>query len=204
MIHKSERPGLNSPSLSLRAINLANSSNATFAGSHSAAVDPQPTPYIVSSLVKRLSRSHAMMWSTSLLISSGVRAAWVTISMRLHVHSAVDVQHRSGDVAGLFTCQESDRGGHIFGASKSLQRNVADHLVLHFLRQDRRHIGFDKSRRDGVHGYVAASHLLRQRFRPSDQSSLRRDIIRLTCIPGLAHHRRNINDASPPRFHHML
>ena len=47
-------------------------------------------------------------------------------------------------------------------------------------------------------------HLLRQRFRQSDQAGLRRHIVRLARIARLAHHRRNIDDAAPALLHHAL
>ena len=98
----------------------------------------------------------------------------------------------TGDVASLFARQKSHRRGDVLRPVRCASAECGPASSPSTPPTAVRHVGFDESRRDGIHGDIAAAHLLRERFRQSDQPGLRRHVIRLPRIARLADHRRNL------------
>src|SRR5262245_23130142 len=70
---------------------------------------------------------------------------WGRILLR-HVHAAVDVQDRPGDVVCSRRREVRDRGGDILGLAEPAKRNLRQQGFFLLVRQGARHVGVDEAR----------------------------------------------------------
>src|SRR5438067_1035695 len=116
--------------------------------------------------------------------------------LSIHVHPAVHVQRRAGDVRGCRRAQEQHRLRHVVDASQPSERHVLDQL-LHLLGGERaRHVRLDETGRHAVHRDVAAAHLAGERLRESGDPGLRGGVVRLAGVAGEANDRGHVHDAA--------
>ena len=90
----------------------------------------------------------------------------------LHVHSAIDVEHVSGDVAGFLARKKTHRRRYILHRAETPQRDMRQQSILHLVGEPSRHVRFDEPRSHGIDGYIPAGDLLCQRLGQPDQSGL--------------------------------
>src|ERR1700761_5808327 len=120
----------------------------------------------------------------------------------IHVHAAVDVQLRSGDVAGLARGQERHRLRDLLGLAEAAQRDLRQQRGFLRLGQALGHVGLDEARRDAVDGDVAAAQLARQRARHARHAGLGRGVVGLAGVAAGAHDRGDVDDAAEALLHH--
>src|SRR5712691_271821 len=82
-----------------------------------------------------------------------------------HNHAAVDVQHRSRDIAAAGRNEIGDGGGDVLRRAEPPERNVLEQRLSLSVGKRARHIGVDQARRNAVHRDVAAAELAGERFR---------------------------------------
>src|SRR5215831_4828418 len=82
-----------------------------------------------------------------------------------HVHAAVHVQRRAGDVAGPRRSEEGHGGGDILRNPQFSERNLLKERVSLLLRERFRHVRVDETGRDAVHGDAPAADLAGERSR---------------------------------------
>mmetsp|Transcript_17663 Transcript_17663/g.38278 ORF Transcript_17663/g.38278 Transcript_17663/m.38278 type:complete len:301 (-) Transcript_17663:64-966(-) len=88
--------------------------------------------------------------------------------------------------------------------SHAPQRNLLYHRVLHGVRQGVRHVRLNVPRTDAVHRDPPAGELPRVRHRQADHPPLRRRVVRLSLVPHLSDHRRDVDDPSGALLHLLL
>src|SRR6266481_8616913 len=118
------------------------------------------------------------------------------------VHPAIYIQDVPRNVPCLIARQKHNRRRHVPRRTHAPQRNPRLQFLFQFVPKRVRHRRLNEPWRHRIHRNVPRSDLDRNRLRQPDQSSLRRHIIRLPCVPHLRHHRRKIDDPSRPRPHH--
>src|SRR5215470_12495313 len=67
-----------------------------------------------------------------------------------HVEPTVDIDHLSSDISRHRSGEKGDHLGDLFTGAKTTQRYGMQKLLTEFLRQLRRHFGFDEARGDRV------------------------------------------------------
>src|SRR5882672_980929 len=126
----------------------------------------------------------------------------VVLRLSAHVHAAVDVNGRAGDVGGLRRGEKSHHGGHVLRFSEAPQGNLLKQRPTLRLGQRSGHVGVDKAGRNAVDGDAAAADLPRERPRHARDAGLRRRIVDLTGVSARTDHRGDVDDAARTRFHH--
>src|ERR1700752_4054027 len=114
--------------------------------------------------------------------------SWLTFSS--HVEPTVDTDNLSGDIPRHGSGEKGDHLGYLFAGAKTTQRYGMQKLLTKFLRQLRRHFGFDKTRGDCVDRDSPGGDFPRHRLGKSQDTGFGRRIERLTRVAGLPHNRR--------------
>src|SRR5213083_375331 len=102
--------------------------------------------------------------SQMMRVSNFTRSACPGTRRLRHVHPAIDVQRRAGDVACLARGEKSDCMSNLVRQAKPPEGYALDQRFALRADQRARHVGVDEAWRDAVDAYVAAAQLLRQRF----------------------------------------
>src|SRR5262245_9023549 len=92
-----------------------------------------------------------------------------------HIHSAINVNHLTGDIACLIRGQKCNRVGDIHVGSGPLEWNLFEHRVARRYVQGRSHRRLDESGRDGVDRDVARSVFARHSLGESNDPRFRRN-----------------------------
>src|SRR5580658_6139633 len=133
-----------------------------------------------------------------------------------HVQAAVDGPDLPGDVRGLVRRQEADHPGDFFGLPEPAHRYLPAQPVQHLVRDGGHHVGRDVPGRDRVDGQpdpvtdralrpAELEHRLPgQRLGQPEQARLRRGVVGLADVAGLADHRGNADDPAAAPFQHVL
>ena len=92
-------------------------------------------------------------------------------------HAATDLQHLSGDVGGIIREKESDCLGDVLWSACPTERDLCRPRLGLLLAQLRGHVCLDESRGYRIHAYTTTAHLLSERLREADDSSLRGGVL---------------------------
>src|SRR5574340_900786 len=120
----------------------------------------------------------------------------------IHVHAAVYMQRRTGNVARGRRSNERDNRRDLIGTSQSAQRHVLDQVLLLLAGEGTRHVGLYESRCNTIDSDIAAAHLTRKGLAEAEYPRFGRCIIGLTQITCGPDYGRNIDDASIAGLHH--
>src|SRR5690606_37602436 len=118
--------------------------------------------------------------------------------------SAVDRDHRAGNVAGLVGGEEADRGGDLLGGAEAAEgHGVADGGPL-VVVQRVGHVGGDGAGGDDVDGDVPGGELACERAGEAHEAGLRCRVVGLPGLAGGADDRGEEDDAAEAGPHHRL
>src|SRR5579871_3832623 len=89
-----------------------------------------------------------------------------------HRETAIDLDYRARDVGSRIRKQKPDRRRYVFDLAEARQRDPLERPRPILFRQDRRHVGFDKSQGYGIDPHAERTELFRHRFGHPDQPGL--------------------------------
>src|ERR1700744_797015 len=157
---------------------------------------------ILSGLTRQKSRASGSCQGMRPMLLQTHQGADSNRNQLLHVHAAVHVQRRTGDVASLRRREKCDRMRDVFRAAETAERNLRfQHGVL-FFGQRLRHVGIDKTRGDAVDRDAAAADLARERTGHAGDTRLRGRVVDLPRVAGRTDYRRDVDDAATLGLHH--
>nr|AAC46202.1 MAV301 [Mycobacterium avium] len=119
-----------------------------------------------------------------------------------HAHTAVDGDHRAGDVTGVLGGQEADGPGHLRGGADPLGRDELQCARLDPLVQRAGHLGVDVTGCDDVGGHTRLGQFAGDRAGHPDQARLGGRVVGLVADAPHAGHRADVDDAAEPLFLH--
>lgn len=117
------------------------------------------------------------------------------------VNSAVDIEHRAGDVGGAFGAEKHGGGSHFFRFAETASGNLREHL---FTRQIAGHFRFNETGREDVDGDAAFRDLAGEGFGRADDAGFGGGVIRLAGDARLARGGSDAHDATMPLYRHVL
>ena len=123
-------------------------------------------------------------------------------SAPLHHHAAINAKDLASNVICLRGSKKRNRARNIFRLPRFSERNPRLNRFLNVVGQSRSHVSCDKSRRNRIHRNVSARQFARKRFCETNQASLARSVIRLTCVADQTDHRANVNNAAAALLNH--
>src|SRR5262249_24346378 len=119
-----------------------------------------------------------------------------------HVHAAVHMQRRAGDVGGLRRREEGHRRGDVLRIPQFPEGNLLQERGFLLLRERPRYVGVDESRRDAVYCDSATADFAGERACHPGDPGFRRRVVDLAGVPARSDHRRDVDDAPRSRLHH--
>src|SRR5439155_9736648 len=109
-----------------------------------------------------------------------------------------------GDEAGIRVGEELDDPRDLVRFAEALYRDLGNDLVQGLLRDGGDHLGGDVAGGHRVDGDALAGRLLGEAHGQPEEAGLRRGVVGLTDVAGLADDRADVDDAAGPTVEHVL
>src|SRR6478672_2416330 len=109
----------------------------------------------------------------------GIRHVCRVVGSVPHAEPAVDGDHRTGDVGGVVARDEADDGRDLLGRREAARGDVGEVGLLLVVREDGGHLRVDEAGGDDVGRDAATAELARDGARETDETGLRRGVVRL-------------------------